>query len=54
MKGLPLSLGGIVAGVVMQVIALGLYNATPAEGFISYLIGFISGVLLVKEVRNIR
>ncbi|MDR9857842.1 hypothetical protein RJP21_30065 [Paenibacillus sp. VCA1] len=54
MKDFPLSLGGIGAGILMQVIALGLYNATPAEGFIAYLIGYMFGWLLIKEVRNIR
>ncbi|MGF7045721.1 F0F1-type ATP synthase assembly protein I [Paenibacillus sp. DS2015] len=49
------ALVGLVLGIILKLIATSsLYNATPAEGFIVYLIGFISGYLLVKEAQNER
>ncbi|MEK4360846.1 hypothetical protein NYE48_27955 [Paenibacillus sp. FSL M7-1455] len=48
------AISGVILGIVTQILALGVYNATPAEGFIAYLLGFIFGVLLVKEVREKR
>lgn len=46
------ALVGLVLGIILKLIATSLYDATPAEGFIVYLIGFISGYLLVKEAQN--
>lgn len=48
------ALGGLFTGILTKVIAMQGFDASSAEGFLAYTIGFTFGWLLVREARDKR
>jgi hypothetical protein len=44
---------GVVLGLTAQIISLTVFDASQAEGFITYWIGFVVGMMLVNNSKGV-